>query len=103
MTLSATRRRMETSTTETADTQTGIAEGAVGRRLFVLVRFVVYGLAATFGSLAVLSGLGTYLDHAGDGIDPSLLSVVAVIAVGWTLLLIALSGAVACGIGRGAP
>lgn len=94
---------METSTAETGDTRTGLAELPGGRRLFVLLRFVVYGLAATFGSLAVATGLRTYLDHAG-GLGqpaPSLAGVVA-LGIGWTLLLIALSGAVACGIGRGA-
>lgn len=95
---------METSTAETSDTRPDIVAGPVGRRLFVLVRFVVYGLAATVGSLAVATGLGTYLDHAG-GVGqpvPSLFGVVVALGIGWTLLLIALSGAVACGIGRGA-
>lgn len=95
---------METSTAETGDTRTGLAEGSVGRRLFVLVRFVVYGLAATVGSLAVATGLRTYLDHTG-GVGqpiPSLFGVAVALGIGWTLLLIALSGAVACGIGRGA-
>jgi len=94
---------MEAKTVESVEKRSSSAARTLGSRLFVVVQFAVYGLAATVGSLSIVTAFQTYLVSTGGGVGRpalSLLGVAVVLGVGWTLLLIALSGAVACGVGR---
>lgn len=93
----------EDMSTDTVERTADRNDRTLGGRLFALVQFAIYGLAAAFGSLAVVTGIRTYLEFADGGVSqpvPNLFGVVVLLGVGWTLVLIALSGAVACGVER---
>lgn len=67
------------------------------------LRTFLYGVTAAGGTLALLNGVNSYQEYAGGGVaEPvqHLLGVAVTLAVGFTLLSIALSGTVARGVDR---
>lgn len=64
-------------------------------------RTFLYGITAAGGTLALLNGIQSYQEYAGGGVPEPvqhLLGVAVTLAVGFTLLSIALSGTVARGV-----
>lgn len=65
------------------------------------LRTFLYGLTAAGGTLALLNGIHSYQEYAGGGVPEPvqhLLGVAVILAVGFTLPSIALSGTVARGV-----
>ncbi|WP_159899240.1 hypothetical protein [Salinirussus salinus] len=85
---------------EQPDSAAGTAENS-GPALVSLAT-VTYALAATGGTLALLNGVDSYGAYTTGVPDPifHLLGVVATLAVGFLLLVVALSGAVTLGVER---
>lgn len=65
------------------------------------LRTFLYGITAAGGTLALLNGINSYQEYAGGGVPEPvghLLGVAVTLAVGFTLLFVALSGTVARGV-----
>ncbi|MFB6161488.1 MAG: hypothetical protein ABEJ61_09990 [Haloferacaceae archaeon] len=74
------------------------------RTLAAATELLACGLVAAVGLLAVVAGVRRYLEYVDGGVTyavPYLVGDVALLGAGCTLLLAALSGAVARGVQRG--
>jgi hypothetical protein len=85
--------------TDTSEAPAGATEGGPLTAFFDIAT-VLYGLAATGGTLALLNGLDSYAAYTNGVPDPifHLLGTVGTLLVGFVLLVIALAGTVAKGV-----